>query len=120
VKKKSVFRLCIIRIFRSIIDNTLKYGGEALTEIHIGYEKSDNFHILSVKDSGIGLRRVGSGKGIFAPFIRRETSKVIQGSRLGLKILKEIAEKHGGEVWLDPGFERGVTCYIPIQKDLHH
>ena len=112
-------RLCIFRVYRNIIDNALKYGGEDLTEIDIRYEESEDFHILSVKDNGIGLRREDSGKDIFSPFVRRGTSKGIHGSGLGLNILKEIAEKHGGEVWLKPGSERGVTFYVSIRKDIH-
>jgi light-regulated signal transduction histidine kinase (bacteriophytochrome) len=111
-------RLCIIRAIRNIIDNALKYGGEALTEINIKYKESDKFHILSVKDDGIGLRGQDSSRDIFAPFIRRGTSRGIQGSGLGLNILKEIAEKHEGTVWLEPGRERDVTFYKSISKYL--
>jgi signal transduction histidine kinase len=114
----SADRLCTIRALRNIVDNALKYGGDAFTNIDIGYKEADEFHILSVKDNGIGLRGHDSYRDIFAPFIRRGTSRGIQGSGLGLNILKEIAEKHGGEVWLKPGRERGVTFFISISKGL--
>jgi len=42
----------------------------------------------------------------------------IEGSGLGLTIVREIAEKHGGEVWLEPGQDRGITFYISIPKYL--
>ncbi|MBN2419350.1 MAG: HAMP domain-containing histidine kinase [Deltaproteobacteria bacterium] len=112
-------RLCIIRAFRNLVDNALKYGSETLSEIDIRYNESNDSHILSVKDNGIGLEDHDSSKDIFAPFIRKKTSRGIQGSGLGLNILKEIAEKHGGEVWLEPGSERGVIFYISIPKSPH-
>jgi len=111
-------RLSIIRALRNLVDNALKYGGEALSEIVIKYEGSGEFHILSIKDNGIGLKKKDSHQNIFAPFIRRKTSKGIEGSGLGLTIIREIAVKHGGQVWLEPGQERGITFYVSIPKNL--
>jgi PAS domain S-box-containing protein len=109
-------RLSIIRVLRNLVDNALKYGGEALSEISIGYRESGESHIVSVKDNGIGLKEENSHQDIFAPFIRRKTSKGIQGSGLGLNIVREIAERHGGQVWLEPGRERGITFYVSIPR----
>ena len=112
-------KLCIIRAFRNLVDNALKYGTESLSEIEIQYKESNDSHILSVKDNGIGVEVQDSHPDIFSPFIRKKTSRGIQGSGLGLNILKEIAEKHGGEVWLEPSLERGVTFYISIPISPH-
>ena len=111
-------RLSIIRVLRNLVDNALKYGGEALSEINIGYEESSKFQILSVKDNGIGLKEQDYTQDIFDPFTRSKTSKWIEGSGLGLTIVREVAEKHGGQVWLEPGKKRGITFYISIPKDL--
>ena len=111
-------RLSIIRALRNLVDNALKYGGEALTEINIRYKKSSESHILSIKDNGIGLKEQDYHQDIFGPFIRRKTSKGIEGSGLGLTIVREIAEKHDGQVWLEPGLKRGITFYISIPKYL--
>jgi PAS domain S-box-containing protein len=109
-------RLSIIRALRNLVDNALKYGGEALSEICVRYKGSRESHVLSIKDNGIGLKEQDSHQDIFSPFIRKKTSKGIQGSGLGLTIVKEIAEKHGGKVWLTPGQEKGITFYISIPK----
>jgi light-regulated signal transduction histidine kinase (bacteriophytochrome) len=111
-------RLSMIRALRNIIDNAMKYGGETLSEIIIKYKESEGFHIFSIKDNGIGLKDQPSHEDIFAPFIRSKTSKGIQGSGLGLTILREIAERHVGEVWLELGRERGITFFLSISKAL--
>jgi PAS domain S-box-containing protein len=111
-------RLSIIRALRNLVDNALKYGGEALSEISIRYKESGESHILSIKDNGIGLKEQNPHQDIFAPFIRRKTSKGIEGSGLRLSIVRELAENHGGEVWLGPGQERGITFYVSIPKNL--
>ena len=109
-------RLSILRALRNLVDNALKYGGEELSEIDIGYKELNDAHVLSVKDNGIGLKKQKYHQDIFMPFIRKKTSKGIEGSGLGLAILREIAEKHGGQVWLEPGKERGMTFYLTISK----
>jgi PAS domain S-box-containing protein len=110
-------RLSMLRILRNLVDNALKYGGDDLREIKIGYEKSDPFHILSVSDDGIGIKGEDAEK-IFEVFQRRRTSKGVEGTGLGLAIVKELTEQHGGEVWVEPGREKGTTFYVSISSSL--
>ena len=110
-------RLSILRILRNLVDNALKYGGDDLGEIHIGYEASDQFHTLSVGDDGVGIRGEGAEK-IFDVFERHKTSSGVEGTGLGLAIVKELAEQHGGEVWVEPGREKGVTFYLSVSTNL--
>ncbi|MHC1725782.1 MAG: PAS domain S-box protein [Syntrophobacteraceae bacterium] len=110
-------RLSILRIFRNLIDNALKYGGESLTRISIGYEDSNNHHIFSVSDNGKGLKDADSEK-IFGLFQRDETARGVEGAGLGLTIVKEIAEQHGGRVWVEPRGKSGITFYVSISKSL--
>jgi PAS domain S-box-containing protein len=113
----NVDRLSILRVMRNIVDNALKYGGDELSEINIGYEESDGFHILSIKDDGIGIAEKDSSK-IFSPFERSVTAIGIEGTGLGLAIAHEIANQHKGKVWTEPGPEKGIIFYISISKDL--
>jgi signal transduction histidine kinase len=110
-------RLAFQRVFRNLIDNSLKYGGDGLSKISVGYGESDDFHIFAVADDGRGIKKENCEK-IFDPFQRHETSRGIKGAGLGLTIIKEIAEQHGGKVWADPDPPRGITFYISIRKDL--
>jgi len=111
-------RLSIHRVFRNLVDNALKYGGEQLSEIKIGYQEKEQLHVFSVGDDGVGITREGSEK-IFGLFERDRTARGISGTGLGLAIVKEIAERHGGDVWVEPGLERGTIFYISIAKHLH-
>ncbi len=110
-------RLSILRIFRNLIDNALKYGGESLTRISIGYEDAGSLHIFSVSDNGKGLKEADFEK-IFGLFERNETSRGVEGAGLGLTIVKEIAEQHGGRVWVEPAGKKGITFCVSISKDL--
>ncbi len=110
-------KLSMLRVFRNFVDNALKYGGDTLNKIEIGYKDVGDAHIFSVCDDGIGLKKEES-KGVFGLFKRRETSRGVEGTGLGLAIVKEIAERHQGEVWIDPGSKKGITFYISISKYL--
>ncbi len=110
-------RLSMIRAFRNFVDNSLKYGGDRLSRIWTGYEESDDFHVFSFSDNGKGLKEEDSEK-IFGAFQRNETSRGVEGAGLGLTIVKEIAERHGGKVWVEPGTRKGTTFYISISKNL--
>ena len=110
-------RLSMFRIFRNLIDNSLKYGGTGLTRVSIGYEDSDGLHTFSVSDDGKGLHAADAEK-IFGLFQRNETSRGVEGAGLGLAIVKEIAEQHGGRVWAEPGDKNGITFYVSISKNL--
>lgn len=110
-------RLALLRVFRNLLDNALKYGGERLSKICIRCEESADFHIFSVSDNGAGLKTEHPER-LFTVFQRHETSKGVDGTGLGLAIVKEIAEKHRGEVWAEPGAQGGVTFFITISKKL--
>lgn len=110
-------KLSILRVFRNFVDNSLKYGGEDLSEIRIGYEQSKGFHTFSVSDDGGGIRE-GDYERIFAAFQRGETYKMVEGVGLGLAIVTEIAERHRGRVWTEPQKDRWTTFYISIARHL--
>jgi light-regulated signal transduction histidine kinase (bacteriophytochrome) len=110
-------RLSILRAFRNFVDNSLKYGGERLSKIWTGYKATEDSHIFSFSDNGKGLKEADSEK-IFGAFQRNETSKGVEGAGLGLTIVKEIAEQHGGKVWVVPRTKKGTTFYISISKNL--
>ncbi len=111
-------RLSIMRVFRNLVDNALKYGGDPLNEIRIEYSESESSHIFAVRDNGVGIKGEACDK-IFGIFQRHATSKGTEGAGLGLAIVKETAKKHAGDVWVEPGQENGGTVfYISISKNL--
>jgi PAS domain S-box-containing protein len=94
-------KMSLIRALRNLVENALKHGGEKLSEISLGHAESDEFHIISVKDDGAGLK--GEGEEIFELFKRGGRSKGVPGAGLGLGIVKEIALCHGGSISIGRG-----------------
>jgi PAS domain S-box-containing protein len=110
-------REAMVRVFRNLIENALKYGGENLSKICIGYEDTPGYHVISVEDNGIGLKTEDK-EIVFKPFERSCSSKGKHGSGLGLAIVREIADNHKGEVWVEPSKINGTTFYFAISKNL--
>ncbi|HAA03218.1 MAG TPA: hypothetical protein DCZ69_13545 [Syntrophobacteraceae bacterium] len=110
-------RLSMMRVFRNLVDNALKYGGADLHEIRIGYRDEGSHHGFSVSDDGVGVK-IQDQEGIFKPFQRKESSKGIEGSGLGLAIIRVIAERHRGGVVVKSLAPKGVAFYVSVAKDL--
>ena len=108
-------RIAMLRVLRNLVDNALKYGGESLSRIMVGYKENDGHHIVSVSDDGVGLTEEES-RDIFGLFQRQKTADGIAGSGLGLSIVKEIADQHGGKVWPEVSSEQGITFNVSISK----
>ncbi len=110
-------RISIIRIFRNIIENSLKYGGDELGVITIDYRGTNDLHIFAVTDDGKGIQEKDSDN-IFNLFKRRSDSKGTQGSGMGLAIIREIISLHGGEIWHEPAKPKGVTFCFSLNRHL--
>ena len=110
-------KISILRVLRNLIDNALKYGGNGLTTIEIGYEESENLHRFTIRDDGVGIQAKDSGE-MFKPFQRQGAPDGIEGTGLGLAIVKEIVELHQGEVRVERGTKGGTVFNLSIPKDI--
>jgi nitrogen-specific signal transduction histidine kinase len=110
-------RLSLLRAFRNLVDNALKYGGAELSRIAFDYEESTKFHIFSVADNGMGIQAQDFDK-VFRAFQRNSTSKGIPGTGLGLAIVQETAKRHFGKSWLEQRIDRGTKIFVTIAKGL--
>ncbi len=110
-------KLSMLRIFRNLIDNAIKYGGDSLANIAIGYADAAEFHHFTVTDDGIGIKGEDAGK-IFNLFQRHDNALGVEGTGLGLAIVKEIVERHKGEVLVEAAKEGGTVFHVLISKDL--
>ena len=108
-------RLAIIQFLQNCVDNAVKYGGEGLREVSIGYQDAYDAHILSVSDNGIGMQPDQAEK-VFDLFSRQSTSNGIPGTGLGMAIVKKIAERHQGKIWLETEMGKGTAVFFKIPK----
>jgi len=77
-------------------------------------QDKSNYLQISFYNDGLPLAD-SQKKMLFKKFSRLPVSKNIKGTGLGLFIVKEIIEKHGGEVWVESE-ESGNTFHFTLSK----
>ena len=88
-------------VFFHLIENAIKFNSSNQPPvIHISGEKYDGeFSIFRIKDNGIGILQKYFNK-IFSLYQRLHPVGTFEGVGTGLSIVKEIVQKHKGEVTL--------------------
>jgi signal transduction histidine kinase len=106
------------QVFFNLLSNATKFtpnGGE----IRIEAARKGNWCQVSVVDNGIGIKKEDQ-KQIFAPFYQVENSiaRERKGTGLGLALVKQIVEQHGGRVWVESEYGKGsrFTFTLPLAE----
>lgn len=113
-----VDRSFISYMLKNLISNAFKYGGQnEIPEVNLEFCK-DAF-TLTVIDHGIGIPS-NEMENLFQSFYRASNAENVQGTGLGLVIVKKLAEMHDGEVFgrseLNIGSSFGFRIPMPNQK----
>jgi signal transduction histidine kinase len=107
------------QILYSLLSNAVKFTPNR-GSIHLAAKRSSNTDIqekndgtsskeyiqISIKDSGIGLKKENLAK-IFQPFeqVENSSSRQFQGTGLGLSLAKSLVELNGGKIWAESNGE---------------
>lgn len=98
------------QVISNLFSNAIKYGRGSAIDVELsGFEDGAR---LVVIDRGIGIE-IGDLGRIFERFERIETAERAGGLGLGLFIVREIVEAHGGRVWAES--EPGQTTRFVVQ-----
>ncbi|MBC7869249.1 MAG: HAMP domain-containing histidine kinase [Chitinophagaceae bacterium] len=105
------------RAIINLVDNAIKYtpnGGK----VEVGVRRRNDQVIVSVKDSGLGISAEHQ-KMLFERHFRipRREHKKVKGSGLGLFIVRSVAQRHGGQAWVESVEGQGSTFFISIPLD---
>ena len=102
------------RLIQNLVENARKYSDEDTMVEIVAEERKDEVR-LSVKDQGIGISAEDQQK-IWQRFYQVDSSRSgDEGSGLGLAMVKQIAELHGGKMSLEsvPGEGSTFTLHLP-------
>ncbi|WP_440948642.1 CHASE4 domain-containing protein [Methanosarcina sp. T3] len=97
----------ILQVLSNLVTNAVKFSNENGC-IRVKAVKVDGFLKITVADDGIGIAAADHEK-LFKPFSQIDSfsSKKYQGTGLGLALVKEIVQLHGGTVWFESEAGKG-------------
>lgn len=106
-------------ILINLISNALKFSTEDAT-VEVGSEVIGDKATITVKDKGIGIAEEDQAH-LFTSFFRGKNALNIQGTGLGLHIVKRYADLIGGSINLHSVLGEGttITLTIPVNDHQH-
>lgn len=105
----------IKNILLNLISNAIKYSEEGLIELAVTV--NNGAIIFTVKDQGIGISEEDK-KFLFTRFFRAHNAANIQGTGLGLNIVKRYVELLNGHISIESRIDQGSTFTIEIPKNI--
>ena len=109
-------------IFLNLLSNASKYSGEH-KEINFTTGIQDGSIRITVQDQGIGIPDADKTH-LFTPFFRAQNVTNIQGTGLGLNIVKRYVDIMGGEMDYQSELDKGTTFFVSLpqaqEQDLNH
>lgn len=104
----------IERVVLNILSNAIKYTDEkGQIEVNLKYNYNDV--IISIKDNGIGIPNEKLDM-IFNRFgqVNSTLSRRVEGSGIGLSLVKSIVDLHGGQIKVNSELGKGTEFIIEL------
>ncbi|NCD70577.1 ATP-binding protein [Mucilaginibacter agri] len=102
----------INQVFANLISNAIKYSiPSGSPKVTIEGTATETGVVYSISDNGIGIDIQYLPK-VFELFNRMDNARDIEGSGVGLSIVKRIIDKHRGKIWVDSELNKGSTFYV--------
>lgn len=107
------------QIVENLVSNAIKYTPEG-GKVDVRFARSGSDHVeIAVEDSGIGIPADEQDK-LFREFFRASNAKqhTMNGTGLGLALVRRVVERHGGHMELDSEEGKGtrVVVTLPIRQ----
>ena len=103
-------------ILINLLTNAIKYS-PGKKEVFFRVESTKHLIKFIITDEGIGIPEEEQEK-VFDAFVRGRSTENIQGSGLGLSIVKKSVELMRGNLKLDSEINKGTTISVTIPKSI--
>ena len=104
----------LIQVVSNLVNNAVKYSPEGGT-VTVTTRVEGRYALVSVTDTGIGIPAEEIAH-VFERFrrVRSGAAQSIPGTGLGLTIVKQIVEMHGGKIWVESAVGHGSSFHFTI------
>ena len=106
------------RLLRIVMENLLRNAWKYTSQheharIEFGEEIKNGKTVFFVRDDGSGFDQRSADR-LFQPFQRLHAAAEFPGNGIGLATVKQIIQRHGGEVWAEAAVEKGATFIFTL------
>ena len=110
----------IRQIINNLLSNAVKYTKEGTVIFSLKFQSTEAdklYLIITVTDTGIGIRKEDVGK-LFESFTRvdEKANRNIEGTGLGLNLTKNLVEMMGGEISVESEYGKGSRFTVRIPQ----
>lgn len=103
----------IVQVLENLLSNAIKFSPDG-GKIVVGGKKEGNYFRITVADEGIGMTPEQIEK-IFIKFYRADNSSTAKGGMgLGMSIVRNIVDSHGGSIRVESEMGRGTTISFTV------
>jgi PAS domain S-box-containing protein len=96
------------QMFMNLINNAIKYNKHPGATIHVSWRDSGSMYAFSIADNGPGIEPQYHER-IFGIFQTLESRDRVEGTGIGLSVVKKTVELHGGSITVDSVLGEGAT-----------
>ncbi len=110
----------LIQVVSNLVNNAVKYSPDGGT-VTLSTRSDGGFALVSIADTGLGIPPDEIGH-VFERFrrVRSGAAQSIPGTGLGLTIVKQIVEMHGGKIWVESAVGHGSAFHFTIPLAAEH
>ncbi|HEX2167525.1 MAG TPA: ATP-binding protein, partial [Longimicrobiales bacterium] len=115
-------RVSLQQVFMNLIGNAIKYAGAYRPDVvvQVGWASRGDFHEFTVSDNGPGIAEEYHER-IWAIFQTLEARDRVEGTGIGLSVVKKVVESRGGRTWVrsapGEGAVFGFTWPVPSAQE---
>lgn len=104
-------RVPMQQVFMNLIGNAIKYNQRPGARVDVTVERSGNDYRFSVSDNGPGIEPRYRER-IWQIFQTLAPRDQVEGTGIGLSVVRKIVESRGGRTWLDSELGEGTTFHF--------
>lgn len=103
----------IAHLLGELLDNAIAFRSDTPLHVQVSVSRREERWVVTIRDNGIGVP-AGERARLFTMFARPWGAGERAGAGLGLATCRRIVERHGGEIWVESGSERGTAVSFTL------
>jgi signal transduction histidine kinase len=107
----------IYSVLSNLLSNAIKYSPEG-SNIEFTLDGRKDLITFKVKDEGVGIEEEIQSV-LFEPFRRGANVKNVNGTGLGLALVKRCLDLHQGQITYDSQIDKGTTFIVQIPQSIN-